>query len=58
MRDTCSLAYRVDRSRLLRSVRLVLHLVRRMNQRFLTIAEKLQYEFAVRQADLARAALR
>ncbi len=33
LRGTRSLAYLVDMSRLLRSVRLVLHLVRRMNQR-------------------------
>jgi hypothetical protein len=34
-----SLTYLVDMSRLLRSVRLVLHLVRRMNQRFFNCAE-------------------
>ena len=35
MRGTRSLAYRVDMSRLLRSVRLMLHLVRRINQHLL-----------------------
>jgi hypothetical protein len=35
MRGTRFLAYLVDMSRLLRSVRLVLHLVRRIIQRFL-----------------------
>ncbi len=35
MRGTRSLAYRVDMSRLLRSVCLVLHLIRRINQRLL-----------------------
>ena len=35
MRGTRSLVYRIDMSRLLRSVRLVLHLVRRINQRLL-----------------------
>ncbi len=39
MRGTRSLAYRVDMSRLLCSVRLVLHLVRRMNQRFLNLLD-------------------
>jgi len=34
LRGTRSLAYHVDMSRLLCSVRLVLHLVRRINQRF------------------------
>jgi hypothetical protein len=36
LRGTRSLAYLVDMSRLLHSVRLVLHLVRRINQRFLS----------------------
>ena len=35
LRGTRSLAYLVDMSRLLRSVRLVLHFVRRINQHFL-----------------------
>ena len=34
LRGTCFLIYLVDMSRLLCSVRLVLHLVRRINQRF------------------------
>jgi hypothetical protein len=39
MRGTRSLAYRADRSRLLRSVRLVLHLVRLINQSLLNLLD-------------------
>ena len=46
MRGTRSLSYLVDMSRLLRSVRLVLHLVRRINQRFLSLSHhRIVYEF-------------
>ena len=45
-RGTRSLAYLVDMYRLLRSVYLVLHLVRRMNQRFLSLSHhRIVYEF-------------
>jgi hypothetical protein len=37
LRGTRSIAYHVDMTRLLRSVRRVLHLVRRMDQRFLLL---------------------
>ncbi len=47
LRGTRSLAYLIDMYRLLRSVRLVLHFVRRINQRFLGVDVRLKVNYTL-----------